>query len=144
MMAVTVGDEHVARILLKAKANPKAKDEEGQTALDYANMFEHKDLVKLLMAEGTACASRPSPAAAVAEEDSDAEIETFFAEAKVVEDSSKIEKKKKRRDSKLAVDAPVDENSGEQGTVEPEKSEKKLKKRSSKVAEELSQVDEAR
>merc|ERR1712087_500780 len=125
MMAVTVGDEHVAKILLKARANPKATDEEGQSVVDYANMFEHKDLVKLLSTEASSCDSRVAPEkkapVAVEEDDDDAEIETFFAEAEVTENNgeAKIEKKKKRRDSK--VDAPVDEHNADDAPVEPEK-----------------------
>merc|ERR1712194_395448 len=137
-------------VLLQARANPKAKDEEGQTVLDYAVMFEHKDLVKLLTSEEIVYDSQAEQANANDQHDEqEAAKENISGQTTVADDHSgdKVEKKAlKKRSSKLAVEpvlaTTADGHNSEESQIDPEKAEKKLKKRSSKLAVEPPPVDE--
>ncbi len=52
MNAAATGQAEVARALLKASANPNAKDKEGKTALMLANEKEHKAVIEVLRGKG--------------------------------------------------------------------------------------------
>ena len=46
--AAKYGNVELAKLLMEAKANPKAKDFHGKTPLDLAKEGNHQDIVKLL------------------------------------------------------------------------------------------------
>jgi len=49
MAAVVKGNKNITSLLLKNKANPDIKDENGTTAAHYAVMFKNYDIIKLLL-----------------------------------------------------------------------------------------------
>ena len=51
MVAAVEGNVDVTRLLLESGADPKARDTDGRTALDYARKYDHPEIVSLLMRE---------------------------------------------------------------------------------------------